>query len=330
MASTAFPVAQSIEDSVTASPETIGEVLTEVSEAQFTTAPTCLVLTEDVQKVFAKGDPLIVGTSMSDIQIFFQKVIAEAQLGIESSQPQHPFPLYTSRSRKPDTASLSRRAERYPIPYSQYQYINRKKDEGTKRPVSKTEGTSTASSKKDVEEDDSERSEIPLDAIKYYLAEKKYFPGWGTNAKRNLRKRCDDFTLEDGILFYNTKKGRAVQCVEDRAERQRLIWQQHSIDHRRRDRLFKALKEKFYWKGMLVDINRVLDSCEFCAKTREDKKEPTSTSIITLVEADQYHTTEMKTSKSFTRRLKKATKNAEILEIHSSDLDLIGQPAEAT
>ena len=34
------------------------------------------------------------------------------------------------------------------------------------------------------------------------------------------------------------------------------------IDHRRRDRLFKALKEKFYWKGMLVDINRVVSNLD--------------------------------------------------------------------
>ncbi|GAU93505.1 hypothetical protein RvY_05436 [Ramazzottius varieornatus] len=257
-------------------PETIGEVLSEVNESQFTTAPTCLVLTEDVQKVFAKGDPLIVGTSMSDIQTFFQKVIAEAQLGMETTQSTSAgsFPLYPSRNRKAEIATFGRRAERYPIPYSQYQAVYRKKDEGTKRAASRKEGASSASAKTDTGDDDNERSEIPLDAIKYYLAEKKYFPGWGTNSKRNLRKRCDDFSLEDGILFYKTKKGRKVQCVEDRAERMRLIWQQHSIDHRRRDRLFNALKQNYYWKGMLLDINRVLDSCEFCARTREEKSVP--------------------------------------------------------
>ncbi|XP_055338254.1 uncharacterized protein LOC129588156 [Paramacrobiotus metropolitanus] len=236
------------------------ELLAEVTESQFTTAPICLVLSDDVQRTFQNGDPLIVGTSMEDIQTFFQKVISEAQVGMEQSGHRgmggDGSRSRTARTIDPNDYSI--KAERYPVPYQSM----------ARAPKSKKKQPATADDEEDVE-----RSEIPLDAIRLYLQEKKYFPGWSANSKRNLRKRCEDFALENGKLMYRTKKGNFVHCIEDRAERMQLLWQQHSIDHRRRDRLFHALKDKYYWKGMLSDINTMLASCEHCARVRLEKEQ---------------------------------------------------------
>jgi hypothetical protein len=75
----------------------------------------------------------------------------------------------------------------------------------------------------------SDRDEIPLAAVRLYLTDKHYFPGWSANAKRNLRKRCKDFILDPtgpGIL-YKTKKHTVLPCIEDKAQRMSIIWEAH-------------------------------------------------------------------------------------------------------
>ncbi|OQV24336.1 hypothetical protein BV898_01875 [Hypsibius exemplaris] len=296
-----------------------GEVLAEVSDSPFAAAPTCLVLTDDVQKIFLKGSDLIVGTSMSDIQTFFQKVIAEAQLGMEQTATKTVMMDFSRRptgnarsSGLPSASTNASKPDRYPIPFTPL----RKTKAAAARLKKSYNEVEPEVTQEPATEVDMERSEIPLDAIKVYLSEKKYFPGWNPNSKRNLRKRCDDFVLEHGQLFYRTKKGKKVHCVEDRAERVRLIWQQHSIDHRRRDRLFSTLRDKYYWKGMLNDVNRVLESCEYCARIRDDKgpreREPEEIELAKLKYQQRMARQAEQSAKP--KRPKKSTP-AEVLEI---------------
>ncbi|GAU87754.1 hypothetical protein RvY_00556 [Ramazzottius varieornatus] len=264
----------------------------------------CIVLGPATRKQLLRGEPLIIGTSNASVEAFFQKLISVCQMG------SHMPVIFQTLSGAVSVSNIKKRksgiitqprTERYPVPSffpsisgagTSKKNSNKKSQEETVyNPLPEGEPVGNGAEEAGVTAGDIgaegtspktgipalkahlDRDEIPLEAIRQYLAEKKYFPGWNTNAKRNLRKRCNDFQLdEDGVLLYKTKKGILIPCVEDRARRMNIIWEAHIVDHRRRDGLLGIIRDKYYWKGMFQDVNKVLDTCEVCKQHRLEKQ----------------------------------------------------------
>ncbi|OQV11657.1 hypothetical protein BV898_14079 [Hypsibius exemplaris] len=247
----------------------------------------CIVLNPKMRKQLVNGEPIIVGTSHASVEAFFHRMIAACQMGT-------PMPVIfqqlsgavtVANIKKGKTGIISNaRTDRYPVPRGG---SAGKRSKGQAAPsMAPTSGLPAAedepstSSLVEKSRKNSDRDEIPLEAVRLYLTEKRYFPGWGANAKRNLRKRTKDFKIDPvGTILYRNKRGVYLPCIEDKAERMTLIWEAHVMDHRRRDGLLNTLREKYYWKGMFHDVNTVLDSCEVCgaqrnqrSKDREDRE----------------------------------------------------------
>ncbi|XP_055334395.1 uncharacterized protein LOC129585654 [Paramacrobiotus metropolitanus] len=254
----------------------------------------CIVLSPQVRRQLMRGEPLIVGTSTASVEAFFHRLISVCQMGA------HMPVMFQTLGGAVTVANIKKRkhgiiskpaADRYPIPRMGTIVPPTKKAKTSRSaetdsliptnsaPERVLEVPEIANAGVEQESDNaagnktfSEKNEIPLEAIRLYLKQKCYYPGWNPNAKRNLRKRCKDFELDsDGTLLYKTKNDYHLICVEDRAQRMNLIWESHVVDHKRRDGLLAVLKEKYYWKGMFQDVNKVLDSCEVCAGHRDGK-----------------------------------------------------------
>jgi hypothetical protein len=71
--------------------------------------------------------------------------------------------------------------------------------------------------------------------------------------------------LEDGLLLYN---GRLVVPQISHLQT-KLIQEAHSqvsTAHPGRDKTYKLLRPRYYWRGMLLDIERFVRNCSYCRR----------------------------------------------------------------
>jgi hypothetical protein len=74
-----------------------------------------------------------------------------------------------------------------------------------------------------------------------------------------------DFGLEDGLLLYN---GRLVVPQSGHIQTE-LIQEAHnqvSTAHPGRDKTYQLLRPRYYWRGMLPDIERFVRNCHHCRR----------------------------------------------------------------
>ena len=93
-----------------------------------------------------------------------------------------------------------------------------------------------------------------------YLKYGKYPEGADKGKKRDIRKKCEPFLLENDELYHKPKSGTGnmAKKVVLSTEKERIIQACHdnvvSGGHFGRDKTFSKISQKYYWKGMKDDV----------------------------------------------------------------------------
>jgi transposase InsO family protein len=107
-------------------------------------------------------------------------------------------------------------------------------------------------------------NEASFGLVDELLRRNRISPNLQESRKKVLDKKPDpDFAIRDDLLLY---QGRLVVPDEDNL-RTRLIKEAHdqvSTAHPGRDKTHRLLRLRYYWRGMLADIERYIKNCHPC------------------------------------------------------------------
>ena len=106
--------------------------------------------------------------------------------------------------------------------------------------------------------------------IKYVIAgskgnQYKYPEGWDKNMKRSVRKRADRVIMRGVEVMYK-KNSDAVRLIQSREEQMRVLVMCHSdptSGHFGVKKTFNRVRERFYWKGMFKNAEKLVCSHSF-------------------------------------------------------------------
>ena len=95
------------------------------------------------------------------------------------------------------------------------------------------------------------------------------------------KERDSELTLEDGLLLYNK---RLVISETDHlcTDLIKKAHEQVSTAHLRQDKTYQLLRARYYWRGMLADIQRFICNCHQC-KWADIPQDKTSESLHSLL-----------------------------------------------
>lgn len=105
-----------------------------------------------------------------------------------------------------------------------------------------------------------------------YLKYGKYPEGADKEKKRDIRKKCEPFLLENDELYHKPKSGTGnmAKKVVLSTEKERIIQACHDNEvsggHFGRDKTFSKISQKYYWKGMKDDVAKYISKCDKCQK----------------------------------------------------------------
>jgi hypothetical protein len=96
-----------------------------------------------------------------------------------------------------------------------------------------------------------------------------------TRNKENLpvtvRKQFQRYSWEEGLLLYDNR----IYVPEDKDVRLDLLKLHHDspvAGHQGHARTLEFISRNYYWPGMKAQVNRYVDSCETCQRTRDTNK----------------------------------------------------------
>ena len=105
----------------------------------------------------------------------------------------------------------------------------------------------------------------------YRLKTGKNKSGIATKHAKRLDKLSLQYKLENGTLFYKKPNSDIFLTLPKRDEREQIIIRAHLLGHFQAEATFKRLNEKYFWKNMFNDIEKVVEKCDEC---REFHKTP--------------------------------------------------------
>ena len=99
-------------------------------------------------------------------------------------------------------------------------------------------------------------------------------------AKRNFRRKCEAYSLKEGVLYHvpTAKKPESMREVQREVERDRIIRAFHGNPaggcHFGVTATFNKLSERYYWRGMYNAVLDAVNACEECQRQNTLKKGP--------------------------------------------------------
>ena len=99
-------------------------------------------------------------------------------------------------------------------------------------------------------------------------------------AKRNFRRKCEAYSLKEGVLYHvsTAKKPESMREVPREVERDRIIRAFHGNPaggcHFGVTATFNKLSERYYWRGMYNAVLDAVNACEECQRQNTLKKGP--------------------------------------------------------
>ena len=91
------------------------------------------------------------------------------------------------------------------------------------------------------------------------------------NLPPSVRKQFTRYDQKDGLLLYDGK----VYVPEDKDIRLRLLQLHHDspiAGHQGQARTLELLSRGYYWPGMKAQVNRYVDSCQTCQRSKGHKQ----------------------------------------------------------
>ena len=76
-----------------------------------------------------------------------------------------------------------------------------------------------------------------------------------------------EYKLKNGQL-YKQKNGKEVKVIQE-FEKEALLWMMHdhpTAAHFASKAMYEKIRERYYWKGMLKDIEEYVKTCDKCQK----------------------------------------------------------------
>ena len=97
----------------------------------------------------------------------------------------------------------------------------------------------------------------------------QYLDGSIANSPRRLRRKSDQFLLQDNLLYYKLtgELTQRLALVVPKSLRANLLHQAHDSPisgHLGRDKTWKRLKSHFYWPGLSADVRAYVQTCPVC------------------------------------------------------------------
>jgi hypothetical protein len=92
------------------------------------------------------------------------------------------------------------------------------------------------------------------------------------NLPPSIRKQYIKYAWEENLLWY---EGRIV-VPEDKGIRLKLLEQHHDsplVGHQGQARTLELLSSRFYWPGMKAQVNRFVETCETCQRSKGAKQQ---------------------------------------------------------
>lgn len=140
-------------------------------------------------------------------------------------------------------------------------------------PSTKVSPTSAFDNGEDSDTDSDDTDDIA--ALKLYLTSHEFEPNCSKNRRYILRRRARQFSLENGVLYYEHKSnvsGELIrrQVITSKSQRKRIIQQCHAINgvdgHFGEKKTLSAVQARFYWKGVVEDVHLYVKVCDSCQR----------------------------------------------------------------
>ena len=87
---------------------------------------------------------------------------------------------------------------------------------------------------------------------------------------KSFSKYYDDLVIENNLLYLDSKEGKRL--VVPQAQQKQLTTIYHNFGHFGITRVYKLLKEKLFWPGMMNTITKVISQCSRCLKSKTPKE----------------------------------------------------------
>eukprot|EP00833_Pecoramyces_ruminatium_P001389 jgi/Orpsp1_1/1175421/evm.model.c7180000053771.1 len=109
----------------------------------------------------------------------------------------------------------------------------------------------------------------------------------------NLAKFMKEF-LDEHIITLDDKKyiiinGQRRRIIENNEEKLQLMLKAHSIGHEGLAKTYERLKPTCYWRGMVMDIRRLIKNCTTCQLRKKNELPEPTEKYATKVEAPFTH-----------------------------------------
>eukprot|EP00731_Ephydatia_muelleri_P007412 Em0003g1660a len=107
-----------------------------------------------------------------------------------------------------------------------------------------------------------------------YLTERSYREEAEKQWKRTVRRKAQDFTVNDGQLYIKGKNGQeARRWVFDEEDQKRVMEACHDDKlgggHFGRDKTLQKICSRFYWQNMTNDVKEHVRTCDTCQRTNK-------------------------------------------------------------
>ncbi|PIK39503.1 putative gypsy retrotransposon integrase-like protein 1-like [Apostichopus japonicus] len=114
-----------------------------------------------------------------------------------------------------------------------------------------------------------------------YCLNQAYPEGLSRDQKKEFRRKCRNFTIKDGALFYiGHKQDHMARVISSREEQQRIVAACHKglgdtkepealSGHFGRDKTQARIKERFYWPTITKDVHDFLRTCDTCQRVNK-------------------------------------------------------------
>eukprot|EP00731_Ephydatia_muelleri_P009172 Em0004g1510a len=107
-----------------------------------------------------------------------------------------------------------------------------------------------------------------------YLTERSYREEAEKQWKRTVRRKAQDFTVNDGQLYIKGKNGQeARRWVFDEEDQKRVMEVCHDDKlgggHFGRDKTLQKICSRFYWQNMTNDVKEHVRTCDTCQRTNK-------------------------------------------------------------
>ena len=120
--------------------------------------------------------------------------------------------------------------------------------------------------------EESETSSKSLDILEdesamHYIKNKRHIVGLPKNQKLRIEKLSNHYKFISPSWYYRANvKSEEYKHVPSVCKRSGLAVEAHVFGHFQVEATYKRLKEKYFWKNMIKDVEKAVETCEECRK----------------------------------------------------------------